>query len=100
MAVSEPGALRCLATLLGKCRDCSRRPQPLPSRGCARLRAMSVVPCRPWHEAPLAALRGVAGVLTDIDDTLTTDGAITADALGALADLRAAGLPGTASTTS
>jgi HAD superfamily hydrolase (TIGR01484 family) len=54
---------------------------------------MSVVPCRPWHEAPLAALRGVAGVLTDIDDTLTTDGAITADALAALADLRAAGLP-------
>jgi HAD superfamily hydrolase (TIGR01484 family) len=38
---------------------------------------------------PPAAL---AGVLTDIDDTLTTDGAITADALQALADLKAAGL--------
>jgi HAD superfamily hydrolase (TIGR01484 family) len=34
----------------------------------------------------------VVGVLTDIDDTLTTDGAITADALAALAQLQAAGL--------
>jgi HAD superfamily hydrolase (TIGR01484 family) len=34
----------------------------------------------------------ITGVFTDIDDTLTTDGAITADALQALADLRAAGL--------
>jgi len=34
----------------------------------------------------------IAGVLTDIDDTLTTDGAITIDALQALADLKAAGL--------
>ena len=32
------------------------------------------------------------GVFTDIDDTLTTDGAITADALQALARLKAAGL--------
>lgn len=32
------------------------------------------------------------GVLTDIDDTLTTDGAVTADALQALADLKQAGL--------
>lgn len=32
------------------------------------------------------------GVLTDIDDTLTTDGAITPDALEALAQLRDAGL--------
>ena len=32
------------------------------------------------------------GVLTDIDDTLTTEGAITQDALDALAALRAAGL--------
>lgn len=32
------------------------------------------------------------GVLTDIDDTLTTDGAITPDALQALADLQDAGL--------
>ena len=32
------------------------------------------------------------GVFTDIDDTLTTEGAITPDALQALADLKAAGL--------
>ena len=34
----------------------------------------------------------IAGVLTDIDDTLTTDGVITADALAALASLRTAGI--------
>jgi len=34
----------------------------------------------------------IAGVFTDIDDTLTTEGAITPDALQALADLKAAGL--------
>ena len=44
---------------------------------------------------PLARWRppqGLRGVLTDIDDTLTTDGAITPDALAALGALRAAGL--------
>ncbi|MGM9427066.1 HAD-IIB family hydrolase [Hydrogenophaga sp. MI9] len=43
-----------------------------------------------WPQADRARLHGV---LTDIDDTLTTDGAITPDALGALHALRAAGLP-------
>ena len=47
---------------------------------------------RPWADAPLGALRDVLGVLTDIDDTLTTDGAITPDALGALQRLRDAGV--------
>jgi len=42
---------------------------------------------------PLAARRRITGVFTDIDDTLTTDGAITADALDALSRLQAAGLP-------
>jgi HAD superfamily hydrolase (TIGR01484 family) len=47
--------------------------------------------CRPapLAEAPAAAWTGVAGVLTDIDDTLTRDGAIepaARDALQALAD--------------
>ena len=37
--------------------------------------------------------QGIVGVLTDIDDTLTTAGAITAEALQALANLQAAGLP-------
>ncbi len=42
-----------------------------------------------WPENTRAPMQGV---LTDIDDTLTTDGAITPDALQALADLKAAGL--------
>jgi HAD superfamily hydrolase (TIGR01484 family) len=41
---------------------------------------------------PAAARHHLIGVFTDIDDTLTTDGAITPDALQALADLQAAGL--------
>ncbi len=41
---------------------------------------------------PLAERRRITGVFTDIDDTLTTEGAITADALQALADIKAAGL--------
>jgi HAD superfamily hydrolase (TIGR01484 family) len=39
-----------------------------------------------------AERRAITGVFTDIDDTLTTEGAITPDALQALSDLRAAGL--------
>ena len=41
---------------------------------------------------PLAQRREIFGVFTDIDDTLTTEGAITADALKALRDLKDAGL--------
>lgn len=48
---------------------------------------------QPWRQLPVSAARAVRGVLTDIDDTLTTAGTITPDALQALADLRAAGLP-------
>jgi hypothetical protein len=46
-------------------------------------------------ELTVEAFRGYAieGVFTDIDDTLTTEGAITADALEALARLRSAGIP-------
>jgi HAD superfamily hydrolase (TIGR01484 family) len=40
---------------------------------------------------PLADRQGITGVFTDIDDTLTTEGAITTDALQALRDLKAAG---------
>lgn len=46
----------------------------------------------PLTDWPLTARRAVLGVFTDIDDTLTTDGAITPEALQALADLSAAGL--------
>ncbi len=41
---------------------------------------------------PLAARRRITGILTDIDDTLTTEGAITPNALAALNDLKTAGL--------
>jgi HAD superfamily hydrolase (TIGR01484 family) len=41
---------------------------------------------------PAAQRQGVIGLFTDIDDTLTTDGEVTADALEALGALKAAGL--------
>jgi len=47
-------------------------------------------PLRAW---PAAARRATLGLLTDIDDTLTTEGAITPDALQALQALAAAGVP-------
>lgn len=49
--------------------------------------------CRPWREAPAAALAAVHGVFTDIDDTLTRDGAIDPPALAALTALADAGVP-------
>jgi HAD superfamily hydrolase (TIGR01484 family) len=47
---------------------------------------------RPLAEFPAQAARSLVGVFTDIDDTLTTEGSITADALQALHNLHAAGL--------
>ena len=47
---------------------------------------------KPLADWPLSARRKIIGVLTDIDDTLTTEGAITNDALKALHDLKSAGL--------
>lgn len=46
----------------------------------------------PLHALPPDAWRQIVGVLTDIDDTLTTEGAITDDALKALGALHGAGL--------
>jgi HAD superfamily hydrolase (TIGR01484 family) len=46
----------------------------------------------PLEQFPLAARRAVTGVFADIDDTLTTDGRLTADAYGALQRLREARL--------
>lgn len=46
---------------------------------------------QPLAAFSLAARRRIRGVLTDIDDTLTTDGRLTAAAYGALERLRAAG---------
>ena len=93
-----------LATLLGKWLDCRRQPGTA-QKACARLAGMSVTsranpsrtpappPVRPWADLPDAAACRVRGVLTDIDDTLTTAGAITPDALAALAALKQVGLP-------
>ena len=46
----------------------------------------------PLQHWPAAERRQLVGVFTDIDDTLTTEGAITPDALAALHALQAAGL--------
>jgi HAD superfamily hydrolase (TIGR01484 family) len=47
----------------------------------------------PLAQWPLAQRQRVVGVLTDIDDTLTTEGVVTPDARDALDALHAAGLP-------
>jgi len=46
---------------------------------------------RPLEDWPPAQRRGIRGVFTDIDDTLTTHGTITPEALDALAALKASG---------
>jgi HAD superfamily hydrolase (TIGR01484 family) len=60
----------------------SSSPPPLPAS------PTHLLPLDRW---PVPARGALVGVFTDIDDTLTTDGAITADALQALGDLKAAG---------
>ena len=47
----------------------------------------------PWSRIDPDRLRDVRGVLTDIDDTLTSDGAIPMGVVAAIAALREAGLP-------
>jgi len=46
----------------------------------------------PLHDWPATEREQIVGVFTDIDDTLTTEGAITPPALQALAELKAQGL--------
>ena len=48
---------------------------------------------KPLSEFPIKERRGIRGVLCDIDDTLTTDGRLTAEAYTAMERLRQAGLP-------
>jgi len=50
-------------------------------------------PPRPLAEMPDDVRRGIRGVLTDIDDTLTTDGVLPAAARASLDALASAGLP-------
>ena len=58
---------------------------------CAKLPAiMSLFPLSDWPSNERAR---VHGVLTDIDDTLTSEGEITPEALAGLHQLRSAGLP-------
>lgn len=47
---------------------------------------------QPLADWSLQDRRQISGIFTDTDDTLTTDGVITPDALQALSDLKAAGL--------
>ena len=47
---------------------------------------------RPLADLPAEAVSGLRAVLTDIDDTVTTDGRLAADAYGALERLRASNL--------
>jgi len=54
---------------------------------------MNAEPPQPLQRLPACALRLLRGVLTDIDDTLTRDGAIEPVALAALQALRAAQIP-------
>lgn len=48
---------------------------------------------QPLAQWPVEERAAIAGVLTDIDDTLTTEGAVTGDVIAALEALDAAGIP-------
>jgi HAD superfamily hydrolase (TIGR01484 family) len=48
---------------------------------------------QPWQRCEPSLLQRVRGVLTDIDDTLTSEGVLTMGAVAAIAALRAAALP-------
>lgn len=88
MSILSLDHMSWVATLLRRNRIVQNTPKPRRrSKAHAKIRVMQAL--THW---PLAARRRITGVLTDIDDTLTTDGAITADALAALAALKAAGL--------
>src|SRR5579871_13117 len=53
---------------------------------------LRTVPMKPLSECPKATLAAVRGVLTDIDETVSTDGRLTPEAYAALAALKQAGL--------
>jgi HAD superfamily hydrolase (TIGR01484 family) len=55
--------------------------------------AGQALPPAPLSSLAPGAWAGVRGLMTDIDDTLTRDGAIEPEALAAMHDLRAVGLP-------
>ena len=47
---------------------------------------------RPFEEMPASELAGIGYVLTDIDDTITTEGRFPATSLAAMEELEAAGV--------
>jgi HAD superfamily hydrolase (TIGR01484 family) len=83
----------CIRDSLGKSRDCSRVIAPAGTTPWPVVQTSRMSTTPPPHPLTEFQPRGVRGVLTDIDDTLTTAGAITPETLQALADLKAAGLP-------
>src|SRR5690242_21357652 len=50
------------------------------------------VPMKPLSDCPRATLAAIRGVLTDIDETVSTAGHLTAEAYAAMAALKKAGL--------
>ena len=66
--------------------DCNA---PQASRIVQTCDTFFMLPLNCWT---LAARSRITGILTDVDDTLTTDGAITPDALAALGQLQARGI--------
>jgi HAD superfamily hydrolase (TIGR01484 family) len=94
-AVTEPGTRPFwprLATLLGKHANSSAA--QTVACGAALIIGRVIPPSvTPWSRCDPRLLHGVRGVLSDIDDTLTSDGLIPMGVVAALAALRAAGLP-------
>jgi hypothetical protein len=75
------------------CWRCGSLCDGCPERRDAGLPAGLADRLRPLSDLPAEVLAELRGVLTDIDDTLTRDGAIEAEALAALHALSRAGLP-------
>jgi HAD superfamily hydrolase (TIGR01484 family) len=94
-AVAEPGTRPFwprLATLLGKRANSSAA--QTAARGPALIIERVIPPSvMPWSRCDPRLLKGVRGVLTDNDDTLTSDGQIPMGVVAALAALQATGLP-------
>jgi len=65
---------------------CKTWQMPLPN-------PVPAAPPRPWSQCPQARLAGLRGVMTDIDDTLTSGGRLDPQAAAALHQLAAAGVP-------
>ncbi len=83
----------CLATLLGKLTQFYRGAPWRVGRRSYHRSVLLPPSVLPWARCEPRRLGALRGVLTDIDDTLTTEGAIPMGVAAALSALRAAGLP-------